>query len=386
MTQEDFGSGDFPDDVNDVLRDYFTFPTYDFPDDERPDVEEFNWELLDLEQEGSRNIFEEPMGNEIPRSPVNQEPKLTEEEERFFARECCTNNCTTKFKKDHVLNARFAATEDGFTCRDRVQHNNLRLLGQLTALMDAESLVRRTGSSKERERPTISYMFGGQLVRRVFFFFVNNCGKSKFQRLVNQVKQLEFSARPHGNLGKRAHNTTSADKVAEFSTFMNTFSDIHGLVLPGRIPYRKLGNRDLKLLPSSMTKIYVHTIYSNGTADPMPYNTFTDYWRSMFPNIVIQSPRTDLCAECHRNTIKLQKLHSLSDEVRIELLRRSQEHLETVLEERVLYQTLTKKMDNPPALKMTPPMTFKGTIHYSFDRHNKYFCLMMRNKSDLCIF
>lgn len=316
-------------------------------------------ELQEVTAEELRGIADGELGAEID---------LDDKEREFFSTDCCQRMCSTRFSKERIINARWAAMEENHMCNEHVNHAHLRILSQLAVMVDVDTEVNyRPKPTQERDRLTIKYMFYGQEVCRAFYLFANCCGIRRFKTLLEQFKAMDLSAHTHGLKGRRAHNTSDSQVITEFSTFMKNFTDVNALVLPGRTPYHSDEQRDLKLLPSSFTKGYVYSVYCSGTSKSLGFSTFTKYWREMFPNIVIQRPRTDLCAQCYQNTVSLHKLNSLSDEGKLALLKTSQDHLEKVLAERQLHQTVTKRIESPPPLGPSRPLSYRGTMHYSFD-------------------
>ena len=67
--------------------------------------------------------------------------------------------------------------------------------------------------------------------------------------------------------GGRANNTRaySYEDIKRVVTFVTNYAEIHALVLPGRVPGFK--RDDVKLLPSSETKIKVYKAYVTSVQD-----------------------------------------------------------------------------------------------------------------------
>lgn len=49
----------------------------------------------------------------------------------FFQTPCCTFKCNQKFSRDDVIGSRHEAMEEDYTCENHVNHNVIRILGQL---------------------------------------------------------------------------------------------------------------------------------------------------------------------------------------------------------------------------------------------------------------
>lgn len=222
-------------------------------------------------------------------------------------------------------------------------------------------------------------MYHGEIVCRSFFLFVNNCGIRRYRNLLKQVKTNCLAPKMHGNVSN-ANRAFSHDIVDNFKAFLTTFTDVHGLVLPGRTPlFRHI--TDVKLLPiallryCSFTQHFIYEKYLEGCGldNPMRFPSSLKYWKDLYPNSIIQKPRTDLCAECHHNTTNLQKLHSLSESARLALLQKSQEHLNKVMAERINYREASRRLQTPLELGPRPCLSYKGKMHYAFDFAQQVF-------------
>ena len=60
------------------------------------------------------------------------------------------------------------------------------------------------------------------------------------------------TTRVHGNTNRLPHNALTFVEIKNVVRFINSYADIHAILLPGRIPGFK--RDDLQLLPSSTTK------------------------------------------------------------------------------------------------------------------------------------
>ena len=87
-------------------------------------------------------------------------------------------------------------------------------------------------------------------------------------------------------------------------TFLTNHAEDHAILLPGRIPgYNRF---DLKLLPSSTTKLAIWEAYRLAV-DPLlgvklvGYKTFRNIWSMYMPDIIITKPMSDLCWTCQQN-------------------------------------------------------------------------------------
>ena len=107
--------------------------------------------------------------------------------------------------------------------------------------------------------------------------------------------------RIHGNTKRAPHNRFSTSEINHVVQFIDSYAQMHAILLPGRIPGYK--SSTLQLLPSSCTRTsaYVQEVQSMGVrAASRTY--FGELWRKLRPDIVICKPMSDLCWICHQNS------------------------------------------------------------------------------------
>lgn len=158
---------------------------------------------------------------------------------------------------------------------------------------------------------------------------------------------------------------------------VKNYAEQHALVLPGRLPSYRL-NTDLMILPCTMKKKCIYELYKKATDDtevkPIGRTWWYDLWNEFCGNVVIQKPRTDLCNICQQQTVSLGTLQALGEDEKMQRIKRSLEHLETVQVERIYYNSvileckgeLTSRNANN-RLSKHPPCSYQGRTHYSFD-------------------
>ena len=111
-----------------------------------------------------------------------------------------------------------------------------------------------------------------------------------------------FIHRKHGNTHRQPVHALSVDDVKKAVSFIEGFVEDHGILLPGRIP--GYNRSDLKLLPSSITKLAVWERYRDLVSDGarvVGYRSFRNIWRKYLPQVIITKPMTDLCLTCQKN-------------------------------------------------------------------------------------
>ena len=111
------------------------------------------------------------------------------------------------------------------------------------------------------------------------------------------------------------------------------------------------------------------------------YPTFTRLWRSLLPSIILMRPMTDLCWQCQKGSIAIQRSANLSEEEKSDAVRSAQEHLRIVQMERSVYTATcndcaksvkahfqtNSSFSPPPPSSHIPPNSKPIKVHYSFD-------------------
>ena len=92
-------------------------------------------------------------------------------------------------------------------------------------------------------------------------------------------------------------------------TFLTNYTEVHGLLLPGRVPgYSKT---DIKLLPSSQSKRGIWRQYQSAMAESgeraAAYTTFCQLWQILLPAVVVMKPMSDLCWTCQQHSAGIQR-------------------------------------------------------------------------------
>ena len=152
----------------------------------------------------------------------------------------------------------------------------------------------------------------------------------------------------------------------------------------------------------------------------MAYQTFTSYWHTLLPHIVVGRPLSDLCWTCQQNSnIILKFVNKSVDEKSavsktkqnyytlaifnqytaaifvhylLQAIKAAEEHLVAVAKERSKYSSACKDSKSdlialftngtfqpPPPGSRVPPLSHDTTVHYSFDMAQQasyYHCLL----------
>ena len=87
------------------------------------------------------------------------------------------------------------------------------------------------------------------------------------------------------------------------------------------------------LLPSGMSKVYVHRQYvkaydseNQGGDAVISRRTFESLWSQLCPYITVMKPATDVCFECQENTSLLMKAANMPESMKSKLISHAQKH------------------------------------------------------------
>lgn len=262
MALSDFGSDTFPAEAEDVLQEFFsssyvageavdTTETHSHPYALRDLDDTFIHQNVtsDLNSSGSKDFGEE----------------ITKTTKEFFLNVCCQKACNRHFDEKLVIQVRLEVMENEVTCADHINHNHLFILGQLSALTgDGDTITRdrrhsSEGDSRARVQNRTDFKFRGQEVCRRFFMHVNNWAKKRLANLQASLKENGVQLGPHGNTGKVPKHTTKLEKIQEMCQFLKNFSNVHGLVLPGRVAHIRDDCQD----PDSGLQNFTEFVYKN---------------------------------------------------------------------------------------------------------------------------
>ena len=110
--------------------------------------------------------------------------------------------------------------------------------------------------------------------------------------------------RIHGNTKRAPHNRFSTEDINRVVDFIDSYAQMHAMLLPGRIPGYK--SSTLQLLPSSSTKTSIWSSYvqlvQGMRARAASRTYFGELWKNLRPEVVICKPMSDLCWICHQNS------------------------------------------------------------------------------------
>ena len=165
---------------------------------------------------------------------------------------------------------------------------------------------------------------------------------------------------------------------------MLNYTEVHALLLPGRVP--GYSRSDIKLLPSSTSKRKIWKLYreaaqQSSSIHQVSYSMFCKLWRQLLPFIILMKPMTDLCWTCQQNSTALMRAAHYPEEVKSDVLKAAEEHLRVVQCERSYYKTTCDEckaditahftvdgvFQAPPLTEGAPANSHNIKAHYSFD-------------------
>ena len=115
------------------------------------------------------------------------------------------------------------------------------------------------------------------------FVFIHAIIHKRFEALQKHFDSLGLVSRTHGNTKRLPKNTRPKQDTFRALGFIDNFSEIHGLPLPGRMPNHR--DSDVVLLPSDMSKSYVYGKYVEACRAEGEYSfsrrKFKDVWREL---------------------------------------------------------------------------------------------------------
>ena len=303
-----------------------------------------------------------------------KELQLIEETRR---KKCCANECLNKFPVDVIYTCRVQCSELQIRCDQHVSHLHLVMLGHMDAcLRDSEQTSCAKKKNVERNRTRLCSTFHGIPVCTDAYHFIHGISRRVTRDLKLQFEEHGLEPRVHGNVDKTSLAKALPFQVRENAVkFIENYALAHALVLPGRTAGTK--NPDVLLLPCGTTKAKVHELFVKacGSQRSMSYSVFCVTWNKFLPGVRIQRPRSDLCATCKQDTLGLQKLRMLDDEVRAELLNRSLRHLELVDQQRNHYRSsiATAAATMPNDINFGDAAHGSVIQHFSFDFAQQIF-------------
>ena len=292
---------------------------------------------------------------------------------------CNGKPCSSQFTTEYITTYRNA-------CLD-LTHNELDLflMGQLAAFGNSgQVVIESRHHEKEREKAYTTIYHRGRRVCMTMFRVLHAVGKKRIFNLSRSLKHDGVRPRVNGNASKLPKHTLTFQSVETVVKFLLSYTEQHGLLLPGRVP--GYSRSDIKLLPSSASKRTIWKTYQAATegckdVQCVAYSTFNKLWKSLLPSVIIMKPMSDLCWQCQKQSSAILKAANSALSEKSVAIASAQEHLDIVTLERSYYKTLCDtcrvevkqhftvdgQFQAPPLFSRIPPNSNDIQVHYSFD-------------------
>ena len=130
---------------------------------------------------------------------------------------------------------------------------DMAIMGQIIANSDSSETVftESRHQATTRKKAYTRHSHQGRPICPVMFRFLHGIGTKRLKNLAKSVSEHGVVPRVHGNTNRLPRHTLSLKTVEHVVRFLISFTEVHGLLLPGRVP--GYSRDDIKLLPSSMT-------------------------------------------------------------------------------------------------------------------------------------
>ena len=164
------------------------------------------------------------------------------------------------------------------------------------------------------------------------FRFLHGIGTKRLKNLAKSVSEHGVVTRVHGNTNRLPRHTLSLKTVEHVVRFLISFTEVHGLLLPGRVPGYSRDD-----IPAC--QCWKQAAQQDPEVHAVAYTTFCCLWRKLLPSILPIKPMTDLCAACQKTSYAIRRAANCLEREKTSVLKEAEEHLQIVQIERSFYKT-----------------------------------------------
>ena len=161
---------------------------------------------------------------------------------------------------------------------------DLILKGQLLATTNTSSSICTASGHTAHERKRCysgNHYHGGKVVCEQTFMFLLGVGRTRLKNLKKSLEESGIGPLVYGNTKRHPHHALSYESVKYVVHFLLSYSEEHGLLLPGRVPGYSC--TDIKLLPSSTSKRRIWRVYQEAAQQILWLTAhFASYGESCF--------------------------------------------------------------------------------------------------------
>lgn len=232
------------------------------------------------------------------------------------------------------------------------------VMGQLTASGHPSTKL----TPESRRKWTFKYHVLGMEVCRQVFLEVHGISRHSLRPLQDAVSLHQVAPPEHGSRGRIAHNAVSSTDRHLTIAFLKGYASTHGIPQPAA----ERGRAKLPpiYLPASCLKTAVFKLFQETEGAPrMSYRTFRSVWKVHCSDIIVQKPRSDVCAKCEKLRERVRK--SKTEEDTEAATTQLQEHLKQAVAERSYYNELIS--DAKSALADSEDGELPPYTHLTFD-------------------
>lgn len=252
--------------------------------------------------------------------------------------------CSSFFKEEELLSLRMRHLELDNTALDLV------ILAQIQShLHCGEEAVKSKKASQTARK--CHRLDEGQKICCDTFMYIHAVFKDRLAALVQHYLQNGVTPTMHGNKGKLPKHALDVNDIERVVTFIHNYAEENAVLLPGRIPGYK--RDDLKLLPSSVSKVAIHKLYSDSCQASghraVSECTFYRLWQQYVPNVLPMKPMSDLCWTCQKNSALLVKASKKDFVEKTEAVAKAEEHLWQATTERSYYKSKVQECRESPS-------------------------------------
>ena len=243
-------------------------------------------------------------------------------------------------------------------------------MGQLIANSSTSDTVVTESRHKatERRKAYTRHFHQGRPICPVMFRFLHRVGTKRLKNIAKSVADHGVVPRVHGNINRLPKHTLSLNSVEYVVRFFINFTEVHGLLLPGRVP--GYSRDDIKLLPSSMSKHDIWKEYFQATQQDPEVHAVEE-------TASIHPPMTDLCAACQKTSCGIRRAANCPEREKTSACvegstfgsSRSKGHSTRphALIPSVRSWQLVTSSNHPPLAAHAPANSRDISVHYSFD-------------------
>ena len=200
----------------------------------------------------------------------------------FFSNGCGCKLGPKKTACSSVISRHLATTRRNDCLQLERSELDLVILSQLQALRThPDQPVQRQSSGLSTQHTT--FYFHTLRVCLNAFLLIHAINHKRFESLQKHIDSVGLLPRVHGNVKRLPSNTRPPEDTFRALGFIDNFSEVHGLPLPGRMPNHR--DSDLVILPSDMSKSYVYRKYAETGEQSSEYRfkrrKFEELWHDL---------------------------------------------------------------------------------------------------------